>query len=312
MILALALSALAGLAAAIPAAGHRLAEIPIRDPFILPDGSRHAYFLVASTGKSVVVRKSTDLETWGDPRVVFTIPPGFWGDEMIWAPEMHRYRGKYYLFATFMNNKPIGEARPNWPPPVERGTQVLVADAPTGPFKPFANEPHTPPTEMALDGTLWVEAGKPYMVYCREWVQVTDGEMKCMRLKPDLSAADGVPTVLFKASDAPWAPRGRESYVTDGPALFRTHTGKLIMLWSSFSETGYTTGIAVSQSGKLAGPWRQQEEPFYRKDGGHSMIFRGLDGVLRVALHSPNRSPDERAVILRVADTGDSLRILEP
>ena len=39
------------------------------------------------------------------------------------------------------------------------------------------------------------------------------------------------------------------------------------MLWSSFSTGGYTTGIAISDSGKLAGPWRQQAEPIYTADG---------------------------------------------
>lgn len=80
------------------------------------------------------------------------------------------------------------------------------------------------------------------------------------------------------------------------------------MLWSSFSETGYTTGIAISDSGKVAGPWRQQAEPFFRGDGGHAMIFRRFDGVLMVALHSPNRSPAERCHLIEVEDTADTLR----
>ena len=31
--------------------------------------------------------------------------------------------------------------------------------------------------QMCLDGTLWVEDGKPYMIYCHEWVETVDGEM---------------------------------------------------------------------------------------------------------------------------------------
>lgn len=37
------------------------------------------------------------------------------------------------------------------------------------------------------------------------------------------------------------------------------------------------------------------------------MIFRRFDGVLMVALHSPNRSPDERCRLLEVDDTGEIL-----
>ena len=38
------------------------------------------------------------------------------------------------------------------------------------------------------------------------------------------------------------------------------------------------------------------------------MIFRRFDGVLVVALHSPNRSPDERCRLIEVEDTGHTLR----
>ncbi len=207
-----------------------------------------------------------------------------------------------------MNKEPIGEQWTNWPARVHRGTQVLVAGSPLGPFKPFANRSHTPTNEMALDGTLWVEDGHPYMVYCQEWVQVRDGAMKRARLSEDLTAAIGEPQLLFRGSNAPWAPRGRDRYITDGPALYRSLSGKLFMLWSSFSATGYTTGIAISDSGKLVGPWRQQSEPFFREDGGHAMIFRRFDGVLMVAVHSPNRSPAERCRLMEVEDTGETLR----
>jgi hypothetical protein len=127
-------------------------------------------------------------------------------------------------------------------------------------------------------------------------------------LSEDLSEAVGPPQLLFKGSDAPWAPGGRDRYITDGPALYRSKSGKLFMLWSSFSETGYTTGIAIADFGKVVGPWRQQAEPFFREDGGHAMIFRRFDGVLMVALHSPNRSPDERCRLMEVEDTGSTLR----
>ncbi len=109
-------------------------------------------------------------------------------------------------------------------------------------------------------------------------------------------------SVAVRQSDA------RDRHITDGPALYRSKSGKLFMLWSSFSETGYTTGIAISDSGKIVGPWRQQTEPFFREDGGHAMIFRRFDGVLMAALHSPNRSPDERCRLIEVEDTGDTLR----
>ena len=42
------------------------------------------------------------------------------------------------------------------------------------------------------------------------------------------------------------------------------------------------------------------------------MIFRTFDGELMVALHSPNRSPDERCRLFVAEDTGDLLRLVQP
>lgn len=296
------------LSASVLEASTALTNIHIRDPFVLPVKQEGNYYLVASAGRSVTVRQSKDLLAWEEPKTVFAAPEGFWGTGSIWAPEMHQYRGRFFLFATFMNDKPIGEQWTNWPPRIHRGTQVLTADSPQGPFEPFANHSHTPTNEIALDGTLWIENDVPYMVYCHEWVQVRDGGIKLIRLADDLSTTVGEPQFLFKGGDAPWAPRGKDRYITDGPALYRSKSGKLFMLWSGFSKTGYTTGLAISDSGKVAGPWRQQAEPFFSKDGGHPMIFRQFDGTLTVALHSPNKGPLERCVLIEVEDTGETLQ----
>ena len=81
------------------------------------------------------------------------------------------------------------------------------------------------------------------------------------------------------------------------------------MLWTSGGYTGYTAGIAISDSGKLAGPWRQQAEPLFAADGGHSMVFHRFDGQLMMILHQPNKVPDERAHLFEMEDTGETLRI---
>jgi hypothetical protein len=150
------------------------------------------------------------------------------------------------------------------------------------------------------------------MVYCHEWVQIVDGAMSMIQLQPDLSATSGDATVLFRGSDAPWAQRSQThgSWVTDGPWLHRSNSGKLFMLWSSFSETGYTVGLAVSESGRLAGPWVQQPEPVFRDDGGHPMLFRTFDGQLLMSLHSPNGGPNQRIHFFAMEDTGETLRVI--
>jgi GH43 family beta-xylosidase len=295
-----------------------LAEIPTRDPFIFADAKSRTYYLVSSMqrpqglGYGVSVFSSKDLDGWRGPISVFDLSKDSWAQGQIWAPEMHAYQGMYYLFTTF--NADIGPTD-QWPkdmPRVRRGTVILFADSPLGPFKQFQNQSHTPTNELALDGTFWVEDGAPYMVYCHEWVQIMDGTINYLRLKPDLSDAAGRPEVMFKGSDAPWIPKNSKRFVTDGPFLYRTRTGKLVMIWSSYIGNTYATGVAVSDSGKLKGPWKQKPEPLFAEDGGHGMIFKKFDGTLMLVLHRPNSGGRERAHLFELEDTGDSIRIKRP
>jgi len=300
----------------------RLADVMMRDASVLPDSASGTYYIVSSArGAAVRAYTSKDLVNWEGPHIIYQTPPDMWGSDVnirgIWAPELHTYRGKYYLFLTFDSNARLPEQWDgwfHWLPRVRRGSQVLVSDSPLGPFRPFANEPTLPADMMTLDGTLWVEDGAPYMVYSHEWVQIVDGAIAMVPLRQDLSAIDGEPKVLFRGSDGPWGRRSADygCWVTDGPYLYRSRSGKLFMMWSSFSETGYTVGLAVSESGKLAGPWVQQAEPVYRQDGGHSMLFRTFDGRLLMSLHSPNSGPDQRIHFFELEDTGETLRVVRP
>jgi arabinan endo-1,5-alpha-L-arabinosidase len=294
-----------------------LADVRMRDACVLPDPASQTYTLVASARGGVRAYTSRDLHTWEGPHMIWRTPENFWpGAEMrsIWAPELHRYQGNNYLFLTFDTATPFSEQWRNWLPRVRRASQVLVSDTgPLGPYRAFENRPTLPEDMMTLDGTLWVEDGVPYMVYCHEWVQIVNGTVEMIQLKVDLSATIGEPTRLFWGNDAPWSKRSDEfgCWVTDGPWLHTSTSGKLFMLWSGFSATGYTTGIAISDSGRLAGPWRQQAEAVYAADGGHPSLFTRFDGQLMMVLHAPNKDT-ERVRFFEMEDTGETLRIIRP
>ncbi len=286
------------------------ADIHIRDPFVLPVPEDSLYYLFGTTGPECWTGlasgfdyyTSADLHDWQGPFPAFRPPAGFWADRNFWAPEVHRYRGRYVLFASF---KAEG---------VRRGTQILAADSPRGPFVPLSEGPATPRDWECLDGTLFVDAGgHPWMVFCHEWVQVGDGEICALRLSDDLASPVGEPRLLFRASEAPWAleinSKGRRGYVTDGPWMHRLANGTLIMLWSSFGAGGYTVGVARSASGDVLGPWQQVPEPLYAGDGGHCMVFRTFDGQLWLAFHRPNESPAERPVFVPLREYESSVAL---
>ncbi|WP_236694735.1 glycoside hydrolase family 43 protein [Sphingomonas sp. Leaf343] len=298
----------------------RLPAMPLHDPWIVADRASGTYHLFTRnerrmTGDArlgIMAYTSRDLKHWSRPHMVFALPPGGWANDGAWAPEVHRWQGRWYLFATFYNDAmplPVAGARK----PVRRSTILAVADRPGGPFALVRNgEPIVNRSIMTLDGTLFVDAkGKPWLVYAHEWVQVGDGTIEAMPLKDDLSAA-GPPRLLFRASDAPWAkgdkqPDGTSNYVTDGPELFRTRTGTLLMLWSSYDQNGYVQSLARSKSGGIEGPW-EQLPPLVRADSGHGMLFRRFDGTLMMVLHRPFNNA--RGKLYEMRDTGDSIEVV--
>ena len=276
----------------------RTNEINIRDPYVLAQDG--VYYLYGTRGATCWgpadgfdVYTGRDLETWEGPFTCFRNDGTFWADRNYWAPEVHPWRGEYYMFASFKS-----ESR-------RRGTAVLRASSPMGPFIPWSDGPVTPADWECLDGTLYVSrVGVPYMVFCHEWVQAGDGEIHAMRLTEDLKAPAGEPFLLFRASEAAWSKKvhhssGLDGYVTDGPFLWRNDAGTLFCLWSGFSETGYTQGLAVSDSGEIDGPFRQAE-PLLTENGGHGMLFRTAEGKTVLALHRPNTHLEERPQFIPV------------
>ena len=134
-------------------------EIRIRDPFILPDAVKGCYYMYGPTdleegslraGHTFSVYVTEDLETFSEPKVVVDAEKlGFWGQFDFWAPEVYYYHGRYYLFGSC---KAEG---------MHRATQIFVCDTPDGEFVPLADMARTPMDWECLDGTLWVENGKP-------------------------------------------------------------------------------------------------------------------------------------------------------
>lgn len=272
-------------------------EIHVRDPFVLPwEGKYYLYGTRGPTcwgladGFDVYVGK--DLENWEGPIEIFHNDGSFWADREYWAPEVHVIDGAFYMFASFHS------------PDRRRGTQILRAEKPTGPFVPISDGPVTPADWECLDGTFFrSKDGDPYLVFCHEWLQVHDGEVCAMKLTPDLKAAAGEPRVLFRASQAPWVvpsvdKDGNKNCVTDGPWLHRCPDGRLMMLWSSHGKDGYAQAAAYSDNGDITGNWTPAAEPIFGRDGGHGMIFRDFEGVQRLVLHAPNENPYERPVFL--------------
>ena len=112
-----------------------LDSIVLSDPCILADRKTAMYYM---TGTGGMLWKSKDLKLWEGPFHVAKTDSNSWmgPDPMVWAAELHPYKGMFYYFAAFINRgvrsdtvKVNGIGR--------RASQVLVSDKAGGPYVPM-------------------------------------------------------------------------------------------------------------------------------------------------------------------------------
>ena len=280
-------------------------DINIRDPYVLVhDGRYYLYGTRSDTcwGKAdgFDCYVGDNLNEYEGPIEIFHRPEGFFADQNYWAPECYYYKGEYYFVTTLG-----AEDR-------KKGAYILKSANPTGPFEFYAGC-LTPEDWTCIDGTLWFEDGVPYLIFSHSFEDIVsglDGDFCCMKLSDDLKTSASEPVTLFTAKDTAWAkpiPFAKQEfgidgdcYFSDGPSVVKLDDGKLYMIVSSWSVNGYAVGVAVSDNGKIEGPWKQQEEPLWPENGGHGMFFKDLNGELVFALHYPNDKYHERPTFWKV------------
>lgn len=289
----------------------KTSEINIRDPFILAhEGKYYLYGTRSATcwgpADGFDCYTGTDLENWEGPVEIFHRPEGFFADREYWAPECVYYEGAFYLITTLG-----GENR-------KKGIYILKSENPTGSFELYSDRV-TPKDWSCIDGTLYFEGETPCLIFSHSFEDSPDGDMCLLRLSPDLKKAEGEPEILFSAAEAKWAKPvpfakaefGMEGdvYFTDGPCIVNPGEGSLYMTWSSWGDCGYAVGVAVSESGKAHGPWKQLEQPIYPTNGGHGMVFRDLEGNWKFTLHYPNDKYMERPVFFEMEAGENGLKL---
>ena len=277
-------------------------QINIRDPFIVYEngkyylyGTRAQNFGCKTNGFDVYI--SDDLTDWSDPIECFNSAKHGLSLDVNWAPEVHKYKGKYYMFATFTQENGL------------RGTYSLCSDSLTGPFVPHSKGALTPSEWECLDGTLYIdESGVPYLIFCHEHTQIIDGTVCYAELSESLDSLNGDVVTMFCASSCKLVDHTEDGhFVTDGPFMYRSKTNELFMIWSSFIKGNYAEFVVKFKNGRL-GLEFEHMEPLLDSDGGHGMIFSDGENTY-FTYHTPNKSSFERPELCLIEDNGDFISI---
>lgn len=299
-------------------------DLSMSDPFIFADKETKTYYLTSSGGSMYT---SKDLKTWTGPYNVTDLS-GLWLEKAGFcaAAEIHKIGKKYYYFGTWSDHSDLIEYVPRRYNVPHNQTYILASDNIMGPYKSIAVTPgydYEPHEWDCIDGTYYEEDGHHYMVFVHEWTQLIDGTMDYIELSADLThTISEHPVTMFRATEAPWSLEmntiGEATFglkmpgwVTDGPQMFRTQTGKLGMLWSTWGAERYLQGICYSESGKIEGPWVQEPEPFLANNSGHGMLFRTFEGKLLYVVHHSEGNGPRKPQLWNVDDSGDKLKLLD-
>ncbi len=192
------------------------------DPQILFDGG--VYYLYATNSfDGYAVSTSTDLVHWTD-RGKVAEAKDLVGDHWFWAPEVYRYRGRYYLLYT----SHLGD---------EIGLGVAAADSPMGPFVKTGESWIV--DLPALDGTFFFDDdGRIYLYF-----SVVDGGQSLWGCEMNEDLCSVKPETLTRLS----APEGWEKRINEGPAMLK-HNGVYYLTYSGdgYDSVNYGVGYMTS------------------------------------------------------------------
>ena len=293
----------------LPSSAQELrSDIDLSDPFIMADARSQQYYM---TGTGGGLWRSGDLEVWtylGFP-LQFNEAAWMGASPQVWAAEIHAIDGKYYNFSTLTNGNITidSDGHPR------RAVHIMSSTLPEGKYTLISggDATYVPAEKTTLDASYFEDTdGKRYLIYCHEWIQNGNGTIEYIELKPDMKGTVGEGVVMTRAHDATW----NTSPVTDGPYLFRTQTGRLGMIWTSWHGDRYVQGVAYSSTGKMNGPWVHEPLPITPDNYGHGMLFRTFEGQLLMSIHSHRNINldaqhfERHPVLFVMDDSGDRLR----
>lgn len=244
-----------------------------------PDVTRigRGYYAVATSGgwaPTFRILRSGDLRRWSIVGSVFLRSPG-WARDSFWAPELTRLpSGGYALFYSAYPHRRPGRT---W-----FCLGVATARSPLGPWRDLGRPLRCSP-RGAIDPTLVVDRGRPYLVYKEDgnaFRQPTP--ILLQRLRADARRLIGRPRELIRNS-VPW-----EAEVVEAPALVR-RGGWWHLLYSGSlcCSPGCSYAVGAARARRLAGPWRRHPgNPILRSGNGwrcpgHTSIAGG-----HVAFHA--------------------------
>lgn len=284
------------------------------DPYILREGGKYYFTASVPEYDRIILRCADTLEglRQAPERELWHCHPSGVMSRNVWAPELHRIDGKWYVYFAAGERDDMWKIRP-WvlacegddpmtDPWYEAG-QVAVQDAFT--FKDFS-----------LDMTTFTSGGRRYCIWAEK---VSVGRKISNLYIAELSSALQMTTPQMLLSSPSYAWERHGFWVNEGAAFMR-RDGKIYITYSA-SDTGpaYCIGLLWANEGDDLmdiSAWHKLNHPVLCTDEekglygpGHNSFFTGDDGEICMAYHArqydeiigdPLYDPNRHCYIMKV------------
>ncbi|EJS2362633.1 family 43 glycosylhydrolase [Salmonella enterica] len=209
------------------------------DPFILRDGSD--YYFIASVPEydRLEIRRADSLQGLraAEPVVVWRKPKTGPMSELIWAPEMHRINGKWYLYFAAAHTQALDKL--NMFQHRMFALECADADPLTGVWTE-KGQVKTPFDTFALDATTFHHQGKQWYLRAQKAPDIAGNSNIYLAELENPWTLKGEPVRLSKP-EYDWECRG--FWVNEGPAVL-VHGDKLFISYSaSATDENYCMGL---------------------------------------------------------------------
>lgn len=228
--------------------------IRMGDPFVLQHEGQ--YYLYGTTARDgFKCWRSSDMVHWEALGYAYQRGSGSWGTGSFWAPEVKRYRDRFYMVYSCCGKDKNAGFR----------LCIAVSDSPAGPFVDL-RAPWLDNGWSCIDADLFVDDdGTPYLFFDKVGVITKPsfslyGMVYAVRLSPDLMATETEP-VLCAQSDQPWEeidPK-HPSRCNEGAFVFK-HNQTYYMTYSSGHYASPKYGIGWATARTPLGPWTKSPD----------------------------------------------------
>ncbi|WP_447639975.1 MULTISPECIES: glycoside hydrolase family 43 protein [Chitinophagaceae] len=268
------------------------------DPWVVQENGM--YYFTRTTGKNLqIIATSKMSELSAAKPVTIWIPPdtGFYSKE-IWAPELHRMHGKWYIYFAVDNgnndnhriyvleNPDADPLTDNW---IFKGKVADVTD------------------KWAIDASAFEYKGKMYLVWSG-WEGDTNVSQNIYIARLLNPWTIGSERVMLSHPQYEWEKKGSGNglpFVNEGPETLKSPTGQLFLTYSASGcwTDDYALGLlALGKNGDPmnAADWKKNTSPVFFKSiensvygPGHNGFFKSKDGKEDWIIYHANPKPGE-------------------